>query len=215
MHSKWMLIQFWSIFIDNVEIEGDTPEEEILSVLDVPPGKMGRVIGRKGAVILSIKQSCKYISLSLSLPPLRLWSSVFLVLYFFECIFCSAEILMGGDKGPPDKVSLSFFHSTHHCFFFEFIVILYSMVWNNMIASPFWTALLLTRFRIFLFSFGREKLLMHKIDLLLIILWFSCIGIYHRTSQAGEESGSYVKGKNAGHVIANLCCASIILRLYK
>ncbi|GMH10788.1 hypothetical protein Nepgr_012629 [Nepenthes gracilis] len=49
-------------------------EEEVLSVLDVPPGKMGRVIGRKGASILSIKQSC------------------------------DAEILIGGDKGPPDKV---------------------------------------------------------------------------------------------------------------
>ncbi|XP_050264847.1 exosome complex exonuclease rrp6-like [Quercus robur] len=50
------------------------PEEEILSVLDVPPGKMGRVIGRKGVTILSIKESC------------------------------NAEILMGGAKGPPDKV---------------------------------------------------------------------------------------------------------------
>ncbi|KAE8099982.1 hypothetical protein FH972_017921 [Carpinus fangiana] len=59
---------------DNVVIDGNAPEEEILSVLDVPPGKMGRVIGRKGAVILSIKESC------------------------------NAEILMGGSKGPPDKV---------------------------------------------------------------------------------------------------------------
>ncbi|KAK7853113.1 hypothetical protein CFP56_036869 [Quercus suber] len=49
------------------------PEEEILSVLDVPPGKMGRVIGRKGVTILSIKESC------------------------------NAEILIGGAKGPPDK----------------------------------------------------------------------------------------------------------------
>lgn len=37
-------------------------EEEILSVLDVPPGKMGCVIGRRGASILSIKESCKYFS---------------------------------------------------------------------------------------------------------------------------------------------------------
>lgn len=59
---------------DNVVIDGDVPEEEILSVLDVPPGKMGRVIGRKGASILSIKESC------------------------------NAEILIGGAKGPPDKV---------------------------------------------------------------------------------------------------------------
>jgi hypothetical protein len=46
-------------------------------------------------------------------------------------------------------------------------------------------------------------------NILLIMLWFSYIGIYHRTSEAGEESGSYVKGKNAGHVITNLCCASL------
>jgi hypothetical protein len=50
-------------------MEGHAPEEEILSVLDVPPGKMGCVIGRKGATILSIKESCKYFSLSLSLFP--------------------------------------------------------------------------------------------------------------------------------------------------
>ncbi|KAL1834605.1 hypothetical protein DCAR_0104815 [Daucus carota subsp. sativus] len=49
-------------------------EEEILSVLDVPAGKMGCVIGRRGASILSIKESC------------------------------NAEIFIGGAKGPPDKV---------------------------------------------------------------------------------------------------------------
>nr|GMD45563.1 exosome component 10 isoform X2 [Ipomoea batatas] len=38
------------------------------------PGKMGRVIGRKGSSILAIKESC------------------------------NAEIHIGGDKGPPDKV---------------------------------------------------------------------------------------------------------------
>ncbi|KAM5565967.1 hypothetical protein ABKV19_019792 [Rosa sericea] len=59
---------------DNLLVEGSAPEEEILSVLDVPPGKMGRVIGKRGTSILSIKESC------------------------------NAEILMGGDKGPPDKV---------------------------------------------------------------------------------------------------------------
>ncbi|XP_040997446.1 uncharacterized protein LOC121243393 isoform X4 [Juglans microcarpa x Juglans regia] len=59
---------------DNVLMEGNAPEEEILSILDVPPGKMGRVIGRKGASILAIKKSC------------------------------NAEILIGGAKGPPDKV---------------------------------------------------------------------------------------------------------------
>ncbi|CAN6583010.1 unnamed protein product [Malus baccata var. baccata] len=59
---------------DNLKVEGNAPEEEILSVLDVPPGKMGRVIGRRGSSILSIKESC------------------------------NAEIFMGSDKGPPDKV---------------------------------------------------------------------------------------------------------------
>ncbi|KAH8504440.1 hypothetical protein Peur_046008 [Populus x canadensis] len=58
---------------DNLNIEDNAPEEEILYVLDVPPGKMGRVIGRRGASILSIKQSC------------------------------NAEIFFGGAKGPPDK----------------------------------------------------------------------------------------------------------------
>jgi len=43
---------------DDLSLDSN-PEEEILSVLDVPPGKMGRVIGRKGASILSIKESCK------------------------------------------------------------------------------------------------------------------------------------------------------------
>ncbi|KAH1067436.1 hypothetical protein J1N35_032423 [Gossypium stocksii] len=59
---------------DNLMVEGGSPEEEILSILDVPQGKMGRVIGRKGVSILSIKESC------------------------------NAEIHFGGAKGPPDKV---------------------------------------------------------------------------------------------------------------
>ncbi|KAL5558743.1 hypothetical protein UlMin_034954 [Ulmus minor] len=59
---------------DDLIVEGNAPEEEILSVLDVPPGKMGIVIGRRGASILAIKESC------------------------------NAEILIGGSKGPPDKV---------------------------------------------------------------------------------------------------------------
>ncbi|KAJ9549859.1 hypothetical protein OSB04_022402 [Centaurea solstitialis] len=54
--------------------DDNVPEEEILSVVDVPPGKMGLVIGRKGASILAIKESC------------------------------NAEIFIGGAKGPPDKV---------------------------------------------------------------------------------------------------------------
>ncbi|XP_019429532.1 PREDICTED: piRNA biogenesis protein EXD1 [Lupinus angustifolius] len=61
-------------FPDKLKSDGDVIEEEILSVLDVPQGKMGRIIGKKGATILSIKESC------------------------------SAEILIGGSKGPPDKV---------------------------------------------------------------------------------------------------------------
>ncbi|KAK7321612.1 hypothetical protein VNO77_32423 [Canavalia gladiata] len=59
---------------DKLKTDGNDPEEEILSVLDVPQGQMGRVIGKKGATILSIKESC------------------------------NAEILIGGAKGPPDKV---------------------------------------------------------------------------------------------------------------
>ncbi|XP_068648120.1 uncharacterized protein [Aristolochia californica] len=59
---------------DNLVAEGNVPEEEILSVLNVPPGKMGIIIGRRGASIMPIKESC------------------------------DAEILIGGAKGPPDKV---------------------------------------------------------------------------------------------------------------
>ncbi|CAN6457029.1 unnamed protein product [Victoria cruziana] len=59
---------------DNLLIEGNVPEGEILSVVSVPFGKMGRIIGRRGASILSIKQCC------------------------------NAEILIGGTKGPPDKI---------------------------------------------------------------------------------------------------------------
>lgn len=32
---------------------------EVLAVVDVIPGRMGRIIGKKGASILSIKQSCR------------------------------------------------------------------------------------------------------------------------------------------------------------
>ncbi|MCD7446778.1 hypothetical protein HAX54_016871 [Datura stramonium] len=61
-------------YCEFLNAERDTLEEEILSVLDVPPGKMGRFVGRKGSSILSIKESCK------------------------------AEILIGGSKGEADKV---------------------------------------------------------------------------------------------------------------
>ncbi|KAJ0427971.1 putative 3'-5' exonuclease domain, K domain, ribonuclease H-like superfamily [Helianthus annuus] len=59
---------------EDIITDDNAPEEEILSVVDVPPGKMGVVIGRRGASILAIKESC------------------------------NAEIFIGGDKGPPDKV---------------------------------------------------------------------------------------------------------------
>ncbi|WCJ29556.1 hypothetical protein M5689_011182 [Euphorbia peplus] len=59
---------------DTLTKDGIAPEEEILSVLDVPPGKMGCIIGKRGASILSIKESC------------------------------NAEIVIGGGKGPPNKV---------------------------------------------------------------------------------------------------------------
>ena len=40
--------------------EGDGKDlQEILSVVDVPPGKMGRIIGKQGASILRIRESCK------------------------------------------------------------------------------------------------------------------------------------------------------------
>lgn len=47
-------------YLDDIVAEGYVPEEEILSILNVPPGKMGRVIGRKGASIQSVKESCQY-----------------------------------------------------------------------------------------------------------------------------------------------------------
>lgn len=59
---------------DSLFVDGKAPEEEVLSVLDVPPGKMGCVIGKRGSSILAIKESC------------------------------NAEIFIGGAKGPPNKV---------------------------------------------------------------------------------------------------------------
>ncbi|CAN6539715.1 unnamed protein product [Malus baccata var. baccata] len=69
--SLWYL----AVRADNLKVEGNAPEEEILSVLDVPPGKMGRVIGRRGASILAIKESCKYNSPTSSVY-LHLFSAV-------------------------------------------------------------------------------------------------------------------------------------------
>ena len=65
-------------------MEGHAPEEEILSVLDVPPGKMGCVIGRKGATILSIKESCKYFSLPLSSLFFFFFGSLY-QMYILQC----------------------------------------------------------------------------------------------------------------------------------
>ena len=45
--------------IDDIEAAVYVPEADILSVLDVPSGKMGRVIGRKGSTIMAVKESCK------------------------------------------------------------------------------------------------------------------------------------------------------------
>ncbi|VAH76889.1 piRNA biogenesis protein EXD1-like [Triticum dicoccoides] len=59
---------------DDIEAEARVPEVDILSLLDVPPGKMGRVIGRKGSSIMAVKESC------------------------------NVEIHIGGAKGPPDRV---------------------------------------------------------------------------------------------------------------
>lgn len=50
-------------------------EEEVLSVVDVPMGMMGLIIGKKGATIRAIKEDCK-----------------------------RAEIIIGGVKGPNNKV---------------------------------------------------------------------------------------------------------------
>lgn len=49
-------------------------KEEVLAVVDVPQGKMGRIIGKRGASILSIKECCR------------------------------ADIFIGGAKGPPNKI---------------------------------------------------------------------------------------------------------------
>ncbi|XVF25077.1 hypothetical protein REPUB_Repub13aG0182700 [Reevesia pubescens] len=59
---------------DSIKAEGNVPEEEILSVINVPSGRMGCVIGKRGSSILSIKKSC------------------------------NADILIGGERGPADKV---------------------------------------------------------------------------------------------------------------
>ncbi|XWS12029.1 hypothetical protein CRYUN_Cryun37aG0055400 [Craigia yunnanensis] len=61
---------------DDIKAKGNAPEEEISSVIIVPSGKMGCVIGKRGASILSIKK------------------------------WCNADILVGGERGPADKVGL-------------------------------------------------------------------------------------------------------------
>ncbi|TVU34156.1 hypothetical protein EJB05_15985 [Eragrostis curvula] len=75
MMEKLSKVSLWRLSVRN-DIEPDVyvPEVDILSVLDVPPGKMGRVIGRKGSSIMAVKESC------------------------------NVEIHIGGAKGPPDRV---------------------------------------------------------------------------------------------------------------
>jgi len=53
----------------------ENEDDEILAIVDIPPGRMGRIIGKKGASIRAIKEDCKM-----------------------------AYILTGGNKGPADKV---------------------------------------------------------------------------------------------------------------
>ncbi|XVF74466.1 hypothetical protein PTKIN_Ptkin13bG0112400 [Pterospermum kingtungense] len=59
---------------DSIKAKGNALEEEISSVINVPSGKMGCIIGKRGATILAIKKSCK------------------------------ADILIGGERGIQDKV---------------------------------------------------------------------------------------------------------------
>lgn len=56
------MCQSYTSFItaDTLTSDKDAPEEETLSVLDVPQGKMGCVIGKRGVNILAIKESCRY-----------------------------------------------------------------------------------------------------------------------------------------------------------
>ncbi|KAK8980210.1 hypothetical protein V6N11_061424 [Hibiscus sabdariffa] len=61
---------------DRLKVGWNPPEDEILVIINVPQGKMGLVIGRRGSSILAIKASC------------------------------NCEIIIGGDKGPADKVCL-------------------------------------------------------------------------------------------------------------
>ncbi|KAK8550432.1 hypothetical protein V6N12_039141 [Hibiscus sabdariffa] len=44
---------------DRLKVGWNPPEDELFVIIDVPQGKMGRVIGRKGSSILAIKASCK------------------------------------------------------------------------------------------------------------------------------------------------------------
>nr|GMD43951.1 exosome component 10 isoform X2 [Ipomoea batatas] len=62
------------LIAENLVADGSISEEETLSVLMFPGLKWGVSFGRKGSSILAIKESC------------------------------NAEIHIGGDKGPPDKV---------------------------------------------------------------------------------------------------------------
>lgn len=66
----------WVHFVNNADFvnsgEEMAHEEEVLAVVNVTPGRMGRIIGKKGSSILSIKQSCRLVSLTASTDAILL-----------------------------------------------------------------------------------------------------------------------------------------------
>jgi exonuclease 3'-5' domain-containing protein 1 len=45
--------------IDDIEADVYVHEADILSVLDVPPGKMGELLAKRGSTAMAVKESCK------------------------------------------------------------------------------------------------------------------------------------------------------------
>lgn len=95
-------------YLEDLIAEGYSPEQEILSILNVPPGKMGRVIGKRGASIQAVKECCGYV-FCLYLELNIHFHQILLNRnnnneFFFSSFSYSAEIIIGGAKGPPDKV---------------------------------------------------------------------------------------------------------------
>lgn len=109
-------------------VDGQLPEEEVLAVFDVPLGKMGLVISKKGISILEIKKSCRYlishssifvVSFTSSFSCCQMFhtqQSVYNLLLLHTSAFilkiydllCRCNIFIRGQKGPPDKARLSF-----------------------------------------------------------------------------------------------------------